>query len=80
MTYCIDVNQIEELISEKTVAILAPNLLGNLCDWPKIQEIANRYNLFVIEDSADTLSAAIGSNFTSGHFTDMSLTSFSAHT
>ncbi len=76
LSYCIDVNQIEELISEKTVAILAPNLLGNLCDWPKIREIANRYNLFVIEDSADTLGATIGSNFTSGHFTDMSITSF----
>ena len=33
LTYCIDVRQIEELITDKTVAILAPNLLGNLCDW-----------------------------------------------
>ena len=37
LTYCIDVDQIEELISNKTVAILAPNLLGNLCDWKKIR-------------------------------------------
>ena len=47
-TYCIDENQIEELISDKTVAILAPNLLGNLCDWQKIRKIAKKYNLAVI--------------------------------
>ena len=31
--YCIDVNQIESVISKNTVAILAPNLMGNLCDY-----------------------------------------------
>ena len=55
LTYCIDINQIEELINEKTVAILAPNLLGNLCDWKGIKYLADKYNLKVIEDSADTL-------------------------
>ena len=33
LTYCIDEEQIEPLITNKTVAILAPNLMGNLCDW-----------------------------------------------
>ena len=31
LTYCIDVNKIERMISKKTKAILAPNLIGNLC-------------------------------------------------
>jgi CDP-6-deoxy-D-xylo-4-hexulose-3-dehydrase len=75
LTYCIDVNQIEPLITEKTVAILAPNLGGNLCDWPKIREIADKHNLIVIEDSADTLGATINGK-SSGHFSDMSITSF----
>ncbi len=75
LTYCIDCSQIEKLISEKTVAILAPNLMGNLCDWPKIREIADRYNLVVIEDSADTLGATIDGN-SSGFYSDMSITSF----
>ncbi len=75
LTYCIDVSQIETLINEKTVAILAPNLLGNLCDWKSIREIANKYNLLVIEDSADTLGGKID-NQPSGIFTDMSITSF----
>ena len=75
LTYCINVSQIENLINENTVAILAPNLLGNLCDWKSIREIANKYNLLVIEDSADTLGGEID-NQPSGIFTDMSITSF----
>lgn len=75
LTYNIDVSQIEEQINDKTVAILAPNLMGNLCDWVTIRAIANKYNLKVIEDSADTLGATI-SGKTSGFYSDMSITSF----
>ena len=74
-SYCIDVDQIEENITDKTVAILAPNLMGNLCNWPKIRKIANKYNLVVIEDSADTLGGKIEGK-KSGFYTDMSITSF----
>ncbi len=76
LTYCIDTSQIEEMISKKTVAILAPNLMGNLCNWPEIRKIANKYNLLVIEDSADTLGATFPDNKSSGFYTDMSITSF----
>tara|TARA_B100000212_G_C27360225_1_gene527854 strand:- start:95 stop:1294 length:1200 start_codon:yes stop_codon:yes gene_type:complete len=75
LTYCIDCSQIESLISEKTVAILAPNLMGNICDWVKIKEIADKYNLKVIEDSADTIGAKIN-GISTGAYTDMSITSF----
>ena len=75
LTYCIDVTQIESQITKKTVAILAPNLMGNLCDWPKIRAIADKYNLLVIEDSADTIGATID-NKSSGFYSDMSITSF----
>lgn len=75
LTYCIDTNLIEEMINENTVAILAPNLMGNICDWTKIRNIADKHNLIVIEDSADTLGATINNKKT-GHFSDMSITSF----
>tara|TARA_B100000963_G_scaffold202556_1_gene176333 strand:- start:22910 stop:24109 length:1200 start_codon:yes stop_codon:yes gene_type:complete len=75
LSYCIDADLIESEINDKTVAILAPNLMGNLCDWPKIKEIADKYNLIIIEDSADTLGATIEGQ-KSGHFSDMSITSF----
>ena len=74
LTYCIDVAQIEPLISRKTVAILAPNLMGNLCEWSKIKKIADKYNLVIIEDSADTLGATLNNGIPSGDFTDMSIT------
>jgi len=75
LTYCIDANEIEKVISNKTVAILAPNLMGNLCDWPEIKKIADKYNLIVIEDSADTLGATINGK-SSGSYSNMSITSF----
>lgn len=75
-SFCIDETQIEELISDKTVAILAPNLLGNLCDWEKIRKIADKHCLIVIEDSADTLGATMSGGILSGYYTDMSITSF----
>ena len=75
LTYCIDANEIEKAINTKTVAILAPNLMGNLCDWPEIRKIADKYNLIVIEDSADTLGASINGK-SSGSYSDMSITSF----
>ena len=74
-TFCIDANLIEKKITKKTVAILAPNLMGNLCDWKLIRKIANKYKLLVIEDSADTLGAKIN-GVSSGYYSDMSITSF----
>ena len=63
------------MISDKTVAILAPNLMGNLCNWPELRKIADKHDLVLIEDSADTLGATINGE-SSGKFTDMSITSF----
>ncbi|MGI6410940.1 MAG: DegT/DnrJ/EryC1/StrS family aminotransferase [Bacteroidales bacterium] len=60
-TFCIDPDKIEKAISPKTKAIIPVHLFGQSCDMDKIMEIAKKYNLFVIEDTAQ----AIGSNFTS---------------
>lgn len=74
-TFNIDVNKIEEMITKNTKAMMIPNLLGNLPDWEKINEIANKYNLILIEDSADTLGATINHK-PSGIYSDLSTTSF----
>ena len=42
-------------INKKTKAIIIPNLLGNVPDWKKIHKISKKYNLKIIEDSADTI-------------------------
>jgi CDP-6-deoxy-D-xylo-4-hexulose-3-dehydrase len=74
-TFVIDVNKIEEMITDKTSAIAVPNLLGNIPDWDAISIIAKKYNLKIIEDSADTLGGTLRGK-SSGHHSDISITSF----
>ncbi|WP_440694030.1 DegT/DnrJ/EryC1/StrS family aminotransferase [Candidatus Pelagibacter sp. HIMB1695] len=74
-TFCINEDLIEKAITKKTKAICVPNLIGNLPDWNKLSIIAKKYNLFLIEDSADTLGAKIDGK-TSGIYSDISITSF----
>ncbi len=74
-TFCINEDLIEKAINKKTKAICIPNLIGNLPNWKKISTIAKKYNLFVIEDSADTLGAKINGK-SSGIYSDISITSF----
>lgn len=50
----IDADRIEEVITDKTKAILAVHLYGQSCDMTKIMEIAHKYNLKVVEDCAQS--------------------------
>ena len=50
--YTIDVNKLESLITDKTVAILPVHVYGNICDVDAIDKIAAKYNLKVIYDAA----------------------------
>jgi len=74
-TFQIDVNAIEEMISPRTRAILAPNLIGNAPDWDRIRGIADRHGLRVVEDSCDALGLTLRGTPT-GARADISLTSF----
>jgi CDP-6-deoxy-D-xylo-4-hexulose-3-dehydrase len=74
-TYNVDADKVEAMITPKTKAMIIPNLIGNLPDWKKLRAIADKHNLFVLEDSADTIGAEIDGG-SSGRFTDMSTTSF----
>jgi dTDP-4-amino-4,6-dideoxygalactose transaminase len=51
-TYTIDVDKIEEAITERTKAILPVHLYGHPCNMDKIIKIAKEYGLKVIEDCA----------------------------
>ena len=55
--YLINPDLIEEKITEKTKAIIAVHLYGQACDMDKINEIAKKYNLKVIEDAAQAHGA-----------------------
>ncbi|MCQ2507641.1 MAG: DegT/DnrJ/EryC1/StrS family aminotransferase [Dorea sp.] len=50
--YTMDVDQIEQLITEKTCAIMPVHVYGNVCDVERIEEIAKKHNLKVIYDAA----------------------------
>ena len=50
----IDADKIEEVITDKTKAILAVHLYGQACNMTKIMDIASRYNLKVVEDCAQS--------------------------
>lgn len=70
----INVDLIEEKISERTKAILPVHIFGNPCDMDKIHSIAKKYKLFVIEDAAQ----AIGSSYKGNKIGSMSdITTFS---
>ena len=56
-TYLIDPDRIEEKITTRTKAIMVVHLYGQTCEMDKINEIARKYNLKVIEDSAQAHGA-----------------------
>jgi dTDP-4-amino-4,6-dideoxygalactose transaminase len=55
--YLIDVNLVEKHISPKTVAVLAVNLYGQMCDFRKLKEICSLNNLKLIVDAAQSHGA-----------------------
>lgn len=72
-----DPSHIEKCINEKTVALLIPNLLGNIADWKNIYKIAKKYKLKIIEDSADTIGYTVNKK-NCGKYSDMTTNSFYA--
>jgi len=61
--YTIDPDDLERKITKKTKAIIPVHLYGNVAFLDRISEIAKKYNLIVIEDSAQSL----GSTFKGKH-------------
>ena len=72
-----DPTHIEKCINKKTVAIMIPNLLGNIANWKAIYTIAKKNNLRVIEDSADTIGYTIYKKKV-GQYSDVTTNSFYA--
>ena len=56
-TWCLDADKIEEKITERTKAIMAVHMYGHPCNMDRINEIARRHNLAVIEDAAEAHGA-----------------------
>lgn len=75
--FTIDVNKLEELITEKTSAILPVHVYGNVCNIEEIERIAHKYGLKVIYDAAHTFGVKYKGRGI-GSFGDVSCFSFHA--
>ncbi|MDE6659994.1 MAG: DegT/DnrJ/EryC1/StrS family aminotransferase [Eubacterium sp.] len=74
-TFCIDTNKIEELITDKTVAIVPVHVYGTPCDVDEIERIAKKYNIKILYDAAHAFGVKINGNGIA-QYGDMSTFSF----
>ena len=58
-TFCMNVNLLEDAISERTKAIVPVHFTGYMTDMRKLMPIAEKYNLAVIEDACQSILGAI---------------------
>ncbi len=56
-TYNINPDLIEQAVTKRTEAIMPVHLFGQMADMDPIMEVANRYNLAVIEDAAQSITS-----------------------
>lgn len=75
--YTIDANKIEDLITEKTTAIVPVHVYGNVCDYSTIDKIAQKYNLKVIYDAAHAFGVQ-ANGISIGNIGDAAMFSFHA--
>lgn len=75
--YTIDVDKIENLITDKTVAIVPVHVYGNMCNVERIDEIARKHDLKVIYDAAHAFAVKY-KGVSSANFGDASMFSFHA--
>ncbi|WP_226063793.1 DegT/DnrJ/EryC1/StrS family aminotransferase [Kaistella polysaccharea] len=55
--YNLDLSKIEDLITPKTKAIMVVHLYGQICWSEELETLANKYNLKIIEDNAQSIGA-----------------------
>lgn len=75
--YTINVKKIEDLINDKTCAIVPVHVYGNLCDVDAIEKIAHKHNLKVVYDAAHAFAVEKNGE-SSACFGDASMFSFHA--
>ncbi len=74
-TYNLDPNRIEQAITPNTKAIIPVHLYGQACEMDAIMQVANKHNLYVVEDNAQGQGAMYNGKKT-GSFGQVNATSF----
>lgn len=75
-TWCISPEEVEKNITDKTRAVIVVDIYGNMSNWSKLEDIAKKYNLFLIQDGAEALGSKLNGR-QCGIFGDVSV--FSLH-
>jgi len=76
--FCIDPKSVEEKITPKTKAIMAVDLFGQTSDFEALKQIAQKYNLRIIEDAAQAPYAKLKNEF-AGTLGDVGVFSLNYH-
>ena len=66
-TYTLDPDQLESAITERSKAVVPVHLYGHPADLPSIMAIAHKYDLWVIEDCAQSHGATLKAVMTGAH-------------
>jgi CDP-6-deoxy-D-xylo-4-hexulose-3-dehydrase len=66
-------------IDDKTAGILAVNLLGNPADLVQMRELADKHDIFFIEDNCESMGAKVGGKFAGTHGDIGTFSSFFSH-
>ena len=56
-TFNMNTKHLEDVVTEETKAIMPVHLFGQCCNMDDVTEFANKYDLFIIEDSAQAIGA-----------------------
>ncbi len=76
-TWCISIESLKKRITNKTKAIIAVDLMGNMPEWDEIIQICKEKKIHIIEDSAEGIGAQYKKR-NAGQFGKISLFSFNA--
>ena len=77
--YNIDVNMLEEALSEKTKAVMLAHTLGNPFDLSAVKSFCDKHNLWLVEDNCDALGSEYtinGTTYLTGTVGDIGTSSF----
>ncbi len=72
-----NLDEVENAITDKTAAIMIPNLIGNIPDWKRLGALAEKHNLALIEDSCDTIGYKYEGEY-GNHYSHVTTSSFYA--
>jgi len=78
-TLNLDIDKLEQAITEKTKAVFAVNLLGNPLDYSRLLDIVEKNNLILIEDNCESMGAKYNNKYTGTFGTLGTFSTFFSH-